>query len=560
MSSCPSCHASVGPKVRFCPACGSSLPSTPAAPETQPWEETERSRASVTDAVADAQDSPAPPPPTPVSIDPEPVLEGSQTESPAPPPKPEPATPPASPTPTPTPAKSAWDESLDDADTLAVAIRFPYTMVAGHRSIAFIRVKNNSPETIDRGEVTLEARSLAELCLVNFRRLPPGETREVMAEIEPTHAGPTKIELGIIADSSTGRQAYRGSCLEVVLKEPDNQFNISIGDIQSNSGSAANQGLGADYKGDVNISNLLGDKTPQTLNELLSTERTNDFERIDLDIDYSLSAVAIDVERMARQRSLRLPSAFVGHAQPCRRAELARAEEPDSPALTLVAREEFTLGRNRKKADLTTWWWPRSESHDELTRRISQIHVCLRRDREGLMLLDPGSANGTTCDGQALATGEQAEPARFDRRTSLSLAHEYGMDIEHIDGAYPQGPQISGIERWTGPAATSAPPQSGSVNFTPTSCDPLPTTTVWVFTDAAFGSSAANAISLADSELAEVQGRFHWHRGCFWVESIANNSAIGVNEQIIRAGEIVPLTEGAQLRLGTQSYRFSGRD
>ena len=94
------------------------------------------------------------------------------------------------------------------------------------------------------------------------------------------------------------------------------------------------------------------------------------------------------------------------------------------------------------------------------------------------------------------------------------------------------------------------------MNFTPTSCELSPFNALWLLTDAAFGSSGANPLTLADAGLSEVQGRFHWYRGAFWLESIAPNNALRVNGRTLYPGEIAPLVNGMLLGLGSTDYRI----
>ena len=546
MSPCPSCASPVGPKVRFCPACGSTLePSRP----TVGSEVTESKQADATCDYSAAKPLPDPPPH---------AVEHSQSalvpSSPASLPKEKSPADAVDQPPVQHPVSAP--SLISSGQPIGLGLRFPHTLVAGHPSIVVIRIETSAPTFIDLGEITLESNSLAGLVIKTFRNLVGGDSREFEISFEPARAGHAIIQIGLMINDREGRRAYRGSVSELILGAPENHhYNINIGDIQSNSGSGANQGLGADYRGNVNISNLLGDSSPQFLNDLLRTERDKTFRNIPLELDYGLSAMAVDSERLARERPLRLPREFIGQVQPCNRCVLQSVGDPDGSTISLVATPEFRLGRNRSEVDLATWWWPRSKTNDELTRRISQVQVRLAADRQGIVLWDPGSANGSLFDGQPLAVTDRASGNRMTRRASLSLAHEYGLDVEHLDGAYANGPAIQGIDRWGGPPKASAPVLSGSVNFTPTSCRASPFAALWIFTDASFGSSAANALTLSDPKQAEVQGRFHWFRDCFWIESIATNNAIRLNDRVLYPGEIVPLTSGMNVRLGTQAFR-----
>lgn len=513
------------------------LPSTPATePAPPPLVEEPLS------SPAPSDQSSTPPLPRPSSL----PLESLESTAQPPASRPSPIAPSAHP-----PAAPSIFVPDPDAE-ISLRIRFPYALVAGHSSIATVQVHNHTDQSILNGEVTLEARCLAELCLDTFRQIPAGASKEFNVEIDPARAGPGIIQVGLLLNDQSGRRAYRGKCSQAVFSEPESgNINISIGDIQKNTGGGANAGLGSEF-GEVQISNLLGNHKFTTLNDLLTTEIDSDFELVDLDLDYGLSSVAVNADN--RSRSLTIPREYLGFAQASRRCVLTPVQE-STATLTLTAAEIFQVGRNRQKVEFPAWWWPRSAAHDEKTRRISQLQACIAVEGDGLIVWDPGSANGNLCDGQVLPPGERSDGTAFKRRVSLALAHEYGLDVEHVDGSAPHGPTIRGIDRWSGPSATTSPQVSGSVNFTPTSCDPSPFNAIWLLSDAAFGSSAANPLTLADAGLAEVQGRFHWYRDCFWLESIASNNALRVNGRSLYPGEIAPIVNGMLLGLGSQEFR-----
>jgi predicted component of type VI protein secretion system len=55
--------------------------------------------------------------------------------------------------------------------------------------------------------------------------------------------------------------------------------------------------------------------------------------------------------------------------------------------------------------------------------------------------------------------------------------------------------------------------------------------------------------------IAEIQGRFHYDQGFFWIESVIDNDAVQVDDLKLERGQIVPLRQGMRVRLGDQDYR-----
>src|SRR5690606_23587878 len=96
----------------------------------------------------------------------------------------------------------------------------------------------------------------------------------------------------------------------------------------------------------------------------------------------------------------------------------------------------------------------------------------------------------------------------------------------------------------------------GAVRFEVVADETQPLNALWLLSDASFGTSRSNAIPLADDALGEVQGRFHHYRGAFWIEALAENSAVQLDHLTLRPGEIAPLATGQRLRIGSRTWRL----
>jgi hypothetical protein len=57
--------------------------------------------------------------------------------------------------------------------------------------------------------------------------------------------------------------------------------------------------------------------------------------------------------------------------------------------------------------------------------------------------------------------------------------------------------------------------------------------------------------------VAELQGRFHHFRGCFWIENSCADGSVSVNGQRLQVGDIVPLVTGQIVALGAIEYRVA---
>ncbi len=231
--------------------------------------------------------------------------------------------------------------------------------------------------------------------------------------------------------------------------------------------------------------------------------------------------------------------------------KLTPEDRPDD-TLTLISRSIFRLGRSRQDADFVSWFWPRTKDNDEKTKRISKVHVVGEVSGEEVFFRDSGTSNGTTYNGVTL----DAEPGlQLDRRGILSLATEYTLDVLHSPSRFSsRPPSISNINKWSGPVEERSP-WLGAVRCLPTSGDPTPFRSIWMLSDAEFGTSNSNPVILKDEGLAEIQGQFFHYRGCYWLENAVDNRAVAIDDQILDASSVAPLTTGQRLTFGKKSYR-----
>jgi len=432
-----------------------------------------------------------------------------------------------------------------------VAVNFSHILVAGHSTTLELRIGNAEPSTLEHLEITLESRGLKGPVSANLRRLVAGQQPIKILEVEPARAGNFVLQVAATWESSGQRSSYRGQHALRVLQAPESgNIQISIGDIQSNAGTGANQGLGADY-GEVKISNLLGGI--KTLNDLLELELPEKFHAVSLELDYEVSRRALDLNALHASATLRIPPSLFGAVQP---GTVCTLEPADGTALPLpfrlVARAQLTLGRARTEADFVTWVLPRNPENDERTMRVSKLNMIIETRPAGLLIRDNTSTNGTVLDGQTI---DQAGIV-LERRGRLLLAGAVEVELTRFDSALTGEPSIGNARNWHGPAAKPAV-LAGAVRCEVRAAEPQPLNATWILTDGAFGTSRSNAVVLEWSELSEIQGRFHHYRGCFWIENLADTGVVRVENHTLHPGEIAPLATGQQIRLGARTFRLN---
>jgi len=543
--SCPTCQAPLTPKSRFCPACGANTPLEPTADDTPTTQTTPAAPDSsgTRDAPETAPGVPSvahEPPPAPA-----PTAPARPPESAAPVVSPPVVTAPAA------PLRATRAPFGEAACPFALSLNFPHALVAGHSGTLMFRAENEAPVPFENIEVYASSRGFAGEAQSRVRRLPAGGRTEVLLELEAARAGHFVLQVAVSWDQGGQRYAYQGQHPIRIYKAPDNSnIVINISDIQSNTGGGANQALGAEY-GDVQISNLIAKGAIKSVNDLLDLELPEAFHRIALELDYEVSRQDSGYRAATQAASLRIPPALLATVQPALvcTLEAAGAAAPILP-LRLVARPQFRLGRARAEADFVTWVLPRNTSNDEKSLRVSKVHAIAEATATGIVLRDNASANGTLFDGVPLDEHGTSLP----RQGRLLLAGAVEVDFDRLAPGCENGLAISNDRNWSGPAVQT-PLQRGAVRFEVVTPETQPHNALWLLSDAAFGTNRSNALRFDDPQLAEVQGRFHHHRGCFWLETLADNSAVQLDRLTLRPGEIAPLATGMQLRIGSQTWR-----
>ncbi len=537
---CPTCKIPVSPRSQFCPGCGANLPPETSSSETAQTIATpgpQAATASLSSSSAKSASVVSPPSSPPIArVD----------------------TQPAPPSPAPAPVAVASNAPFrrtrapfgPEECPLEMAVNFSRMLVAGHSTTLELRIGSREPQPLENLQINLESRGLSGPVSINLRRLAAGQQPVKILEVDPARAGNFVLQVGATWESAGQQFAYRGQRQMKVLQAPESgNIQISIGDIQSNSGTGANQGLGGD-RGDVRIDNLLGGI--KTLNDLLELELPEKFHVIPLELDYELSRTAIDGHRRRAAEALRIPPNLLTTVNPGTVCLFESADNTEQPLpFRLVAQPQFRLGRARAEADFITWVLPRNTANDERTMRVSKVHVIADISTGTLVLRDNATANGSVLDGQIL----DGAGATLAHRGKLMLGGAVEIDIARFDSGRTNDPPIANERSWNGPGQ-SKPPLRGAVRCEVITTELQPLNSVWLLSDAAFGTNRANAVVLEWLELAEIQGRFHHYRGCFWVENTTETGLVRVDNLTLLPGSIAPLATGQLLRLGARTFRI----
>lgn len=436
---------------------------------------------------------------------------------------------------------------------LSVWLNFPRALVAGYGSIVEAKIENTGKESLEHLSVMLESNGLAESIEVMCRHIGPGNWTRKQIELTPTKAGNFVLRCNVKSAHAAQAYAFRGGVPITINVAPDPaNFIFNLGDIQCIRGGGGSTGLAPEFK-PMNIGQLVAPGAIRSLNDLLNLSFPESYGKVPLELDYEVSQVAILQSAAPKSSAWTIPKAFVDRVQTGTRLKLEPADgtAPDIRALHLVAREEFHLGRSREDADFLTWFWPRSRQNDERTKRLSKVHVTATRAGERLRLRDAGSANRSTFEGHPLTSTDDDV---LDQRGTLILGHEYHIDVAPFDSTLTGELRIANGRLWDGPPEYEAPLR-GAVRFMPINSELALRNAVWIFTDANIGCSRLNAIILDAPGAAEVEGRFHYYRDNFWIESLESGNGIAVDGYELKPRDIVPLVDGTEITMAGVTFQ-----
>jgi hypothetical protein len=393
---------------------------------------------------------------------------------------------------------------------LRILLNFNHAVVAGHPSTFQMHVENKGKSALDEIEIIMESRGFERPAVRRYTRLTPGQSQRHLFEVEPLRAGNFVLQCTVKCHEEDRQIALVGSR---TLRVDENAATAQV-------------------------------------------DAPNHFELLELALDYNVEAGALIPDSSSSAQRLQIPAAFLTQTQSGTVLKLEPVETTPNrrPDVRLAARESFSLGRSREEADFVTWFWPRSEVNDHKTRRISKKHCILELKGAKIFLRDNDTSGHTMFDGQVINAPE-GEP--FERRGLVSLAGTYVIDVTPFPSNSPDGPAIANLRNWTGAKPAVIPPLGGSVRFLPMGKQVLPQNSCWLLTDGAFGTSRANPVILEQKGLAEIQGRFHFYLGGFWLENSVGNEAVSVNGFKLQPGYIIPLVTGQQVKLGDGVFRVT---
>ncbi len=209
------------------------------------------------------------------------------------------------------------------------------------------------------------------------------------------------------------------------------------------------------------------------------------------------------------------------------------------------------MGRQRQQNDIVLRRFPRSEENDQKTRQINRTHLAIALRRDGLYLIDFGTANGTRAGGRTVR-GELklplAGPSDVDVAGALQLRvtpfHDVcGHKAINAGGCQRLGPSD---ELW------ETAEHLGVRSVLVERVDNLSReeSYVVVFRWATCGSGPDSEVRLPYGGLERSHLRILRLGGHLWVESLVEQDRLAVNGIPVGSGSAFPMLRGLLCRCG----------
>jgi hypothetical protein len=408
------------------------------------------------------------------------------------------------------------------------AVKCESVLEAGGVSELEVVLANHGSKMLRNVEVELESSTLNSSPCENIGDLGAGTQVHLVFAIRPMRLGPSLLRLTIRGTDGGLQFAYMGS--RPLRVSDASEPTLRGHKTKSLDSVTVRETFGATVQPKVVL--------PES------------FDPLELVLDHAHS---LDAECAAAQRlELAIPFAFLQQRQDGTLLTLEPMDElSDLPhqALRISARPSFVLGRSREDSDLLLWFWPRNEIHDTKTLRVSKRHCTFTVEDGNCLVRGSATAAATLLDGAPVE--ESGLPLK--QRCTLNLGGHYFLDVTHMTPLH--DPVITNLKDWKGAVSETPRDVRGCVRFVPITANVLPQASIWLLTEATFGTSRSNGIVLEHKELAEIQGRLHYLQGCFWVENCVDNGAVKVDDLTVKLGTLVPLVTGKILKLGGKRYR-----
>ncbi|MCU0917325.1 MAG: FHA domain-containing protein [Planctomycetes bacterium] len=342
--------------------------------------------------------------------------------------------------------------------------------------------------------------------------------------------------------------------LHEVKLQADNMVNVSAG---------TGKQMGNSVNNNINI--MVDQGKIRNVNDLMLEYRKlpPDFQIVPLRFDPRQSKELTQALRHKLEATGAKRLVEPARGSPTDSASLCIKAKDKTTNILLLAKPCVTLGKNRRN-DIVTRLAPRSAQNDALSNQMSRDHCRIELRQGGLIVLDEGSVNGTTLDGQKVDAGGRLIQ---DQTKDLVLGEVLSLSVRYMGGHLPQpcGGYNDAMgdapgEMWeladpAGPAALLLERAGNLGADDENGCESY----CLVYRVAVIGCGEDCAIRICDRGLEPLQAALvHWG-GRFFLENLAPAAEVKVNDRKLAGRELIPLSFGDRIQIARLDMQFVQR-
>ncbi len=446
---------------------------------------------------------------------------------------------------------------------LALSVNMNQFYMEGLHGLLDVRLENMSETTFEWIEVEVSGDLLDCVKCWNCA-LTPCENLRKLWQVKPPGAGVTMVTFRVNTQEGDCVNSYWAEGDLLVFANTQNLHDIKVqADDMVNISAGTGKQMGNSINNNINI--MVDQGKICNVNDLMMQYRKlqPSFQLVPLRFDPARSD---ELTQALRRRQQAAGAKRV--IEPERGARIDSAslhiEGTDCPAnILLVAKPCVALGKNRRN-DIVTRFLPRSPENDAQSNQMSRDHCRIELRPGGVVVVDEGSVNGTTLDGQKVDAGGRLV---HDQAQKLVLGDVLHLSLRCIGGRLPQpcgdyadamgepAGQMWELAGSAGPAALllerignlDADDRNGCESY------------CLIYRAATIGCGEDCAIRISNKGLEPLHAALlHWGDR-FFLENLSLRTDVAVNDRMLGNRELIPLSLGDCIRIARLEIQFDPR-
>ena len=446
---------------------------------------------------------------------------------------------------------------------LALSVDTNEFYMAGFSGVLDIELENLSEAGFEQVEVEVAGNLLSRTECWTCA-LDPCDYVHKRYAVKPPDPGVVMVTFRVNAQQGDSVYSYWAEGDLLVFANTQNLHDIKLqADNMVNVSAGTGKQMGNSVNNNINI--MVDQGKIRNVNDLMLEYRKlpPDFLLVQLRLDPKQSKELTQALRQKQQTTGAKRVVEPDRGSRTDSASLQIKAKDRTTNVLLVAKPCVTLGKNRRN-DIVTRLGPRSPENDALSNRMSRDHCRIELRQGSLLVLDDGTVNGTTLDGQKADAGGRLIG---DQTSELVLGDVLRLCVRYIGGrlAPPCGDYNDAMgeppgETWeladpAGPTALllertgnlDVDDENGSESY------------CLIYRVVTIGSAEDCVIHIRDKKLEPLHAALVYWGGRFFLENLSTQADVAVNDRILSGRELIPLTIGDRIRIARLEMEFVQR-